>query len=107
MTTRPQAPMQQVLVITQADREAAADAMDAGYISPSGVIAHVRAGRSDENAFVRAFAAHRQAALREAAEKVERLQAIVATYGDRIRMANCARPEWQQEIDEALGGDRA
>jgi hypothetical protein len=45
--------------------------MDAGYISPSGVIAHVRAGRSDENAFVQAFARHRLAALEEAA-KVDR-----------------------------------
>lgn len=47
------------VAITQADRDAAADAMQAGYISPAGVIAHVRAGRSDENAFVQAFARYR------------------------------------------------
>lgn len=48
----------ELLPVSQDDREAAADAMDAGYISPAGVIAHVRAGRSDENAFVQAFARH-------------------------------------------------
>lgn len=35
-------------------------------------------------------------------QRIERLRRIVARYGDRIMMANCHRPDWQQEIDEAL-----
>lgn len=34
--------------------------------------------------------------------EVERLRRILARYGDRVAMANCHRPDWQIEIDEAL-----
>lgn len=37
-----------------------------------------------------------------AADSIERLRRILHRYGDRIPMATCARPDWQQEIDEAF-----
>lgn len=34
--------------------------------------------------------------------EIERLRRIVVHYGDRLRMANCHRSDWQIEIDEAF-----
>lgn len=36
-------------------------------------------------------------------KQVERLQRILHRYGERVGMAMCPFPDWQQEIDEALG----
>lgn len=36
------------------------------------------------------------------AASIERLRRIVHRYGDRVPMATCHRPDWQQEIDEAM-----
>lgn len=35
-------------------------------------------------------------------DRVERLQRILHRYGERVGMAMCPFPDWQQEIDEAL-----
>jgi hypothetical protein len=35
--------------------------------------------------------------------RIDRLRRILHRYGDRVPMAMCHRPDWQQEIDEALG----
>lgn len=35
-------------------------------------------------------------------QRIERLRRIIARYGDRVAMAMCHRPDWQQEIDEAM-----
>lgn len=40
--------------------------------------------------------------LRDRAGEVERLRRILHRYGDRVPMAMCHRPDWQQEIDEAM-----
>lgn len=40
--------------------------------------------------------------LADRAGEVGRLRRIVARYGDRVAMANCHRPDWQIEIDEAI-----
>lgn len=41
-------------------------------------------------------------ALVDQAAQIERLRRILARYGDRVPMAMCHRPDWQQEIDEAM-----
>lgn len=38
----------------------------------------------------------------EAAAEIERLRRLLHKYGDRIPLATNARPDWQQEIDEAM-----
>jgi hypothetical protein len=40
--------------------------------------------------------------LADQAASIDRLRRILARYGDRVPMATCHRPDWQQEIDEAL-----
>lgn len=42
-------------------------------------------------------------AAQEGAKVIERLRRILHRYGDRVPMATSARPDWQQEIDDALG----
>lgn len=41
--------------------------------------------------------------LRTQEASIERLRRILHRYGDRVPMATSARPDWQQEIDDALG----
>lgn len=38
----------------------------------------------------------------EAAASIERLRRLLHKYGDRIPLATNARPDWQQEIDDAM-----
>jgi hypothetical protein len=71
--------------------------MDAGYISPAGVIAHVRAGRSDNNAFVQAFALHRT---RSSAPLVEAGQAILDRMSSTYRARNNRQVSIQGEDGE-------
>lgn len=42
------------------------------------------------------------AAMRELGESQERLRRLLVRYGDRIPLATNARPDWQQEIDDAF-----
>ncbi len=35
-------------------------------------------------------------------KQIERLRRIIHRYGDRVAMATSARPDWQQEIDDAM-----
>lgn len=41
--------------------------------------------------------------LADHAATIERLRRILHRYGDRVPLAMCHRPDWQQEIDEAMG----
>jgi hypothetical protein len=43
--------------------------------------------------------------LSEAKAEIAMLRDIVVTYGDKVRMANAARPEWQEVIDRAFERD--
>lgn len=40
--------------------------------------------------------------LRTALATIERLRRIIHRYGERVQMATCHRPDWQQEIDDAM-----
>ena len=44
--------------------------------------------------------------LSEAKAEINRLQDIVVTYGDRVRMATSGSMEWQQAIDRAFDRER-
>jgi hypothetical protein len=63
-------------------------------------------GRRDDepqaDAAIAAIASAPPVPIDDAAGRVERLRRILARYGDRVPMAMCHRPDWQQEIDDAL-----
>lgn len=57
---------------------------------------HTTALRSaEEVGYARGLADH--------AATIKRLRRILHRYGDKVPMAMCHRPDWQQEIDDAMG----
>jgi hypothetical protein len=92
--------------LLRAYREAESDALEAWGIIHSESADALKAWRAAEGRHAQLVTAAEQAGydkgVADQAAGIARLRRIVARYGDRVMMANCHRPDWQIEIDEAL-----